>query len=349
MRFPVSIFCTSLLLAACSGGYERVAAPPPPSAQVTVIAASSGVLTSVGDTRALTARVLAADGQVIASPQVSWRSSAPAVATVSGTGTDATVTAVGNGTALITAMTGDAEYTIGVTVRQVIGSVAIQRPAAVVEPGETMQLTAVALDARFHEIPFITGFTFSTHDTRVVLVTPDGVVTGLASLSDDVEATITAEVTRDGVTALGLTKVRVAPVEPFTFKALMASNNITPDPVFTDGVGVGYLSVGNGIASYVIAWNALSGPATAVHIHGPANAFSGAGILVDLPLPAQSETHGAFRESFTAGDIRSLAGAPPISMDSLVVLIINGSAYLDVHTAAHPAGEIRGQLFWPNF
>lgn len=33
-----------------------------------------------------------------------------------------------------------------------------------------------------------------------------------------------------------------------------------------------------------------------------------------------------------------------VSMDSLRTLLWTGNAYVNVHTTAHPAGEIRGQV-----
>jgi hypothetical protein len=116
---------------------------------------------------------------------------------------------VGNGTALITATSGTAQSTIGVSVRQAINSVLIVTHASTLAPGSTMQLTAVAMDARIHSIVGITNFTFSAPDSRVVLVERDGKVTALYASGEDSSATITAEVTRDGVTTIGATSVRV--------------------------------------------------------------------------------------------------------------------------------------------
>ena len=46
--------------------------------------------------------------------------------------------------------------------------------------------------------------------------------------------------------------------------------------------------------------------------------------------------------SIQAGDlINDLAGHP---LEDLIVAIEDGNAYVNVHTVAHPGGEIRGQL-----
>jgi hypothetical protein len=38
-----------------------------------------------------------------------------------------------------------------------------------------------------------------------------------------------------------------------------------------------------------------------------------------------------------------VAGAPAVTLDSLMVLIRTGNAYVNVHSTTYPAGEIRGQ------
>lgn len=79
---------------------------------------------------------------------------------------------------------------------------------------------------------------------------------------------------------------------------------------------------------------------TAAHIHGPAAAGANATVRVDLYIPPSGTT-------FTGtGTLSQGAAAAPrgISFDSLLVLLRNGNAYVNVHTTAHPPGEIRGQV-----
>lgn len=71
---------------------------------------------------------------------------------------------------------------------------------------------------------------------------------------------------------------------------------------------------------------------TAQHIHGPADATVSAPVIVAIPAIALGQTIAA--TAFTGA----------VSYDSLLVLLRNGKAYVNVHTAANPAGEIRGQL-----
>ena len=81
---------------------------------------------------------------------------------------------------------------------------------------------------------------------------------------------------------------------------------------------------------------------TAAHIHVGSAAVAG-GVLVAL-TPVTLPT-GTFTGTLNSGTITiaSLATAP-VTMPSLLALIRNGDAYVNVHTTAFPRGEIRGQL-----
>lgn len=79
--------------------------------------------------------------------------------------------------------------------------------------------------------------------------------------------------------------------------------------------------------SWTVTYSGLTGPATAAHFHGPAPVGQAAG--VEVPLK---------------GDLTSpIAGSASVS-DAQAADLRAGQWYVNVHTAAHPAGEIRGQV-----
>jgi len=83
-------------------------------------------------------------------------------------------------------------------------------------------------------------------------------------------------------------------------------------------------------ASKKLSWkgsySGLTGPATAAHLHGPAAAGKNAGVMVPI------NPHGpAFEGSATLNDAQAKA-------------LMDGDMYVNIHTAANKAGEIRGQL-----
>jgi len=96
-------------------------------------------------------------------------------------------------------------------------------------------------------------------------------------------------------------------------------------------------SAGNGTleatldkASNVLTWkvtySGLSGPATMAHFHGPAMPGANAGVVVPFTA-ATSPIEG--KATLTAAQVADLTA---------------GKWYVNVHTAANPGGEIRGQL-----
>jgi CHRD domain-containing protein len=79
--------------------------------------------------------------------------------------------------------------------------------------------------------------------------------------------------------------------------------------------------------SWKVTYSGLTGPATAAHFHGPAEAGKNSGVMVPIPNIASSPAEG----SATLTDAQA---------DDLLA----GKYYVNIHTAAHPGGEIRGQV-----
>jgi len=82
---------------------------------------------------------------------------------------------------------------------------------------------------------------------------------------------------------------------------------------------------------YSITYSGLSSPASAMHIHGPADPTIGAGVLIGLTTP--TGTNGTVSGSVTL-------------TPQILAYLLAGQTYLNIHTANNGGGEIRGQI-WP--
>ena len=89
--------------------------------------------------------------------------------------------------------------------------------------------------------------------------------------------------------------------------------------------------------TYTITFTGLTGPLTLAHIHGPAASGANANVIVPFDATGQG-TSGTLTGTFTG------TNNPNVSPDSLDKLMASGNAYVNLHTAANGAGEIRGQL-----
>ena len=79
--------------------------------------------------------------------------------------------------------------------------------------------------------------------------------------------------------------------------------------------------------SWKLTYSGLSGPATAAHFHGPAETGKNAGVAVAIPNAGSSPAEGS----------ATLTDAQAADLEA-------GKYYVNVHTAANPGGEIRGQV-----
>ena len=81
---------------------------------------------------------------------------------------------------------------------------------------------------------------------------------------------------------------------------------------------------------YTVTWTGLSGEATMAHFHGPALAGATAPPIESLTITTNG-TAGTATDTITA-------------TSALHAALLAGQVYYNIHTAANPDGEIRGQI-----
>ena len=83
--------------------------------------------------------------------------------------------------------------------------------------------------------------------------------------------------------------------------------------------------------------------ATLAHIHGPADINNPAGVIVNL-FTGNPTKPLAFTGTLAEGVVGQLGAPVGMTIDSLLVLLRTGNAYVNVHTRVNGGGEIRGQV-----
>ena len=112
------------------------------------------------------------------------------------------------------------------------------------------------------------------------------------------------------------------------FSTQMRGANEVP-PVATMGSGQvdAVLNKDTQLLRWKVTYSGLSGPATAGHFHGPAAVGANAGVV--LPFPGQMSSPMEGSATLTAAQVADLMA---------------GRWYANIHTAANPGGELRGQM-----
>jgi len=128
--------------------------------------------------------------------------------------------------------------------------------------------------------------------------------------------------------ALATSVVFAGPAFAEKFKATLDGKSEVPP---TTSAGTGTVDVDYDPATKKLTWKltytGLSGPATAAHFHGPAAAGENAKPAVPITGATSSPAEGS--ATLTDAQAADLAA---------------GKLYVNVHTAANPGGEIRGQV-----
>jgi hypothetical protein len=107
---------------------------------------------------------------------------------------------------------------------------------------------------------------------------------------------------------------------------LKGSNEVPPN----SAKGHGSVTMTYDTASKRLTWDGtltgLSGAPTAAHFHGPAKPGKNASVQLAIPNPA-AKFHGS-----------------ALLTDKQAAALLDGQIYVNIHTVAHPGGELRGQV-----
>ena len=126
---------------------------------------------------------------------------------------------------------------------------------------------------------------------------------------------------------------------PKQYIANLSPANEVPAKTTTDAGVVTFVDNGTSIDWTMTLTNVLN--MTASHIHAPAAAGVNGSVIIFLFTPISPT--GTLNGLVSKGSITNSSNVG-VSLDSLRVLFNNGNAYVNVHTAVNPGGEIRDQV-----
>ncbi len=109
---------------------------------------------------------------------------------------------------------------------------------------------------------------------------------------------------------------------------LKGADEVPPNTTTGKGKVTATLDTATKVFTYKVTYSGLTGAATMAHFHGPAAPGANAPPVVPVPASALANPMNG-TATLTDDQIADLKG---------------GKWYFNIHTAAHPGGEIRGQL-----
>ena len=160
----------------------------PPRATTVRITPPNVELTSLGATEQLGAEVVDQYGAVMPGVKVTWSSSATEIVKVFVSGL---VKAAANGTATITATTGEVSGTVAVRVMQSAASVRVRPSVDSLEITDTVRLSAEAVDGNGYVVEGV-EFAWSSNNESVATVDGSGLVQGISDGASTIAATANA-------------------------------------------------------------------------------------------------------------------------------------------------------------
>lgn len=130
-----------------------------------------------------------------------------------------------------------------------------------------------------------------------------------------------------------------ASADELKFEAQLSGAEEVP-PVATEGEGEAKFESDGTSVEFELKWKSLKASAFASHIHCGVRGMNGP---VGVTLFAGPRgTEGEVQGTFTAPDPGNGCGWDDLS--DVLGAMATGGAYVNIHTPAHPGGEIRGQV-----
>jgi len=140
--------------------------------------------------------------------------------------------------------------------------------------------------------------------------------------------------------ALAATPALALAAEPFSGN--LSVDQEVPAPTLPDGytgTGTASATISDDEASidYEVAFEGLTGPLMAAHIH-----YGEAGVAGGVMFPL-AHAEASFSGTLTEADFTPVDSGPQTFADALAA-IRAGESYVNLHTEANGSGELRGQL-----
>ena len=129
---------------------------------------------------------------------------------------------------------------------------------------------------------------------------------------------------------LGLSACNTSPVAAVSSSmsaSLSGANEVPPTNTNGNGAASASLDKQTLMLSWTVTYTGLSGPVTGGHFHGPAMEGQNAGVVIPFTGSLESPIRGMAQ--LTAAQVSDAT---------------DGKWYVNLHTAANPGGEIRGQV-----
>ena len=141
--------------------------------------------------------------------------------------------------------------------------------------------------------------------------------------------------------ALSCAGDRATGVRDVAYVAMLSGANERPTATRTTASGIARFVVSGAIVQYTVTASGFETPVVAAFIHIGSSGTASGPAIVPFTLLAQS----AVIASGTLDLSKPITyNTGTISGDSLRMLFDAGNSYVNLHTAAFPGGEIRGQI-----